>query len=121
MKTYQSTTNRNRITLNQRTRRTVPINLVVMLIADVNYTKFILVDGSTHLVSHPLRYFVPFLQTHGFHRIHRGSMINPLFMKAYCHETSTVSMRNGISVKVARRKKEAFLVAISIEGLGRFW
>ena len=37
MKTYQSTTNRNRITLNQRTRRTVPINFVVMLIANINY------------------------------------------------------------------------------------
>lgn len=120
MKTYQSTAYQNRIVLNQRTGYTVPINFVVMLIADVNYTNFILEDGSTHLVSHPLRYFEPFLQIHGFHRIHRGRMINPIFMKEYCHETSTVSMRNGMSVKVARRKKEAFLVAIRKEELGQF-
>ena len=120
MKTYQSTTNRNRITLNQRTRRTVPINFVVMLISDVNYTNFILADGSKQLISHPIKYFVPFLETHGFQRIHRGSMINPVFMKEYCHETSTVSMRNGMSVKVARRKKEAFLVAMRSEELGQF-
>ena len=120
MKTYQSTTNRNRITLNQKTRYTIPINFVVMLIADVNYTNFIMIDGSKHLVSHPLRYFEPFLEIHGFHRIRRGSMINSIFMKEYCHETSMVSMRNGMFVKVARRKKEAFLVAIKNEGLGQF-
>jgi len=83
-----------------------------MLLADVNYSNFMLVEGSTHLVSHPLRYFVSYLQTHGFHRIHRGNMINPIYMKEYCHETSTVTMRNGMSMKVARRKKEAFLMAI---------
>lgn len=120
MKTYQSTTNQNRIVLNLRTRLNVPINFVVMLIADVNYTNFIMLDGSKHLVSHPLRYFEPFLEIHGFHRISRGSMINPSFMKEYCHQTSTVSMSNGMSVKVARRKKEAFLVAIRDEGLGQF-
>jgi DNA-binding LytR/AlgR family response regulator len=111
MKTYQSTTNRNRIVLNHRTRVNVSINFVVMLIGETNYTNFILADGSKKLISHPIKYFVPFLETHGFQRIHRGSMINPIFMKEYCHETSTVSMRNGMSVKVARRKKEAFLVS----------
>jgi DNA-binding LytR/AlgR family response regulator len=91
----------------------VPINFVVMLIADINYTEFIMVDGSKRVVAHSLKYFVPFLETHGFHRIHRGSMINPIFIKEYCPETSAVTMRNGISIKVARRKKESFLIAIN--------
>ena len=120
MKTYQSTTNRNRIVLNHRTRHTVPINSVVMLIADVNYTNFILADGSKQLSSHPIKYFEPFLETHGFQRIHRGSMINPIFMKEYCQETSRISMRNGMFVKAARRRKEAFWVAIRNEELGQF-
>lgn len=115
MKTYQSTTNRNRILLNQRTRLNVSIDFVVMLIGHINYTTFILGDGSQRVVSRSLKYFEPFLETHGFHRIHRGSMINPTFMKEYCPETSAVTMRNGMSVKVARRKKDAFLMAMNAQ------
>jgi two-component system LytT family response regulator len=86
-----------------------------MLIADVNYTNFIMVDGNTHLVSHSLRYFEPFMEIYGFLRIRRGSMINPAFIKEFCPVTSAVTMRNGMSVKVARRKKEAFLTAMNAQ------
>lgn len=112
MKTYQSTTNHNRIVLNHRTRVNVPINFVVMLIGEINYTTFILRDGSERVVARSLKYFEFFLETHGFQRIHRGSIINPTFMKEYCPETNAVTMRNGMCLKVARRKKEAFLIAL---------
>jgi DNA-binding LytR/AlgR family response regulator len=118
MKTYQITTNRNRIVLNHRTRLNVPINFVVMLIGHINYTTFIMTDGSEQVVARTLKYFEPFLETHGFQRIHRGSIINPTFMNKYCQEASLVTMRNGMKMKVARRKKDAFLVAISNEVLG---
>lgn len=112
MKTYQITTNRNRIVLNSKTRLNVPINFVVMLIGQVNYTTFIMTDGSEKVVAHTLKYFEPFLKTHGFQRIHRCSIINPDFMKEYCQEENLVTMRNGMSVKVSRRRKDAFLVAL---------
>ena len=86
MKTYQSTTNRNRIVLNSRTRLNVPVNFVIMLKGQANYTTFIMTDGSEQVVAYTLKYFEPFLKTHGFQRIHRGSMINPNFIKEYCKE-----------------------------------
>lgn len=118
MKTYQITTNRNRIVLNYKTRLNVPVNFVVMLIGHINYTTFIMRDGSKQVVAHTLKYFEPFLESHGFQRIHRGSMINPTFMEEYCEEASVVTMRNGMKMKVARSRKGAFLVANGPEVLG---
>jgi DNA-binding LytR/AlgR family response regulator len=109
MKTYQSTTNRNRIVLNSRTRLNVPVNFVVMLKGQANYTTFVMTDGSEQVVAYTLKYFEPFLETHGFQRIHRGSMINPNFIKEYCKEEGIVTMKNGMSMKVSRRRKDAFL------------
>ena len=108
MKMYQSTPNPNRIVLNRKSRLNVPVNFVVMLTGQVNYTTFIMSDGSQQVVAHTLKYFEPFLQTHGFQRIHRCSMINPTFIKDYCQEASLVTMKNGMSMKVARRRKDAF-------------
>ena len=109
MKTYHSNTNPNRIVLNSRTRLNVPVNFVVLLIGQINYTTFIMTDGSQQVVAYTLKYFEPFLETHGFQRIHRSSMINPTFIKEYCQEASLVTMKNGMSMKVSRRRKEAFL------------
>ena len=112
MKTYQNTSNQNRIVLNSRTRLNVPINFVVMLIGQINYTTFIMIDGSKQVVAHTIKYFEPFLETHGFQRTHRCSMINPTFIKDYCPKASLVMMKNGMSVKVARRRKSIFLLLI---------
>lgn len=109
MKTYQTTANNNRIVLNSRTRLNVPINFVIMLKGQANYTTFILSDGREKVVARTLKYFEPFLQTHGFQRIHRGSMINPKFIKQYCKVESLVTLKNGISLKISRRRKNAFL------------
>jgi DNA-binding LytR/AlgR family response regulator len=115
MKTYQSTKNRNRIVLNSRTRLNVPVSFVIMLKGQANYTTFIMTDGSEQVVAYTLKYFEPFLKTHGFQRIHRGSMINPNFIKEYCKEECIVTMKNGMSMKVSRRRKDAFLENIDIK------
>jgi DNA-binding LytR/AlgR family response regulator len=114
IKTYQSIKNRNRIVLNSRTRLNVPVNIIIMLRGQANYTTFILTDGREEVVGYTLKYFEPFLETHGFQRIHRGSMINPKFIKEYCKEECNVTMKNGMSVKVSRRRKDAFLENISV-------
>ncbi len=108
MKTYQITANNNRIILNSKTRLNVPINVVIMLKGQANYTTFILSDGREKVVARTLKFFEPFLETHGFQRIHRGSMINPKFIKGYCKDDSIVIMKNGMMIKVSRRRKDAF-------------
>lgn len=108
MKTYQNTTNNNRIVLNSRTRLNVPISSVIMLRGQANYTTFVLNDGSEKVVAYTLKYFEPFLATHGFQRIHRATMINPVFIKKYDDDIDTVTMKNDMAVKVSRRRKDAF-------------
>ena len=80
-----------------------------MLRVQANYTTFIMIDGSEQVVAYTLKYFEPFLETHGFQRIHRGFMINPKFIKEYCQQACLVTMKNGMSLKVSRRRKDAFL------------
>ena len=79
-----------------------------MLKGQANYTTFIMTDGSEQVVAYTLKYFEPFLETHGFQRIHRSSMINPKFIKEYCNVACLVTMKNGMSLKVSRRRKDIF-------------
>ena len=109
MKTYQSTISNNRIMLNSKTRLNVPISVVIMLKGQANYTIFVLNDGSEKVVAYTLKYFEPFLKTHGFQRIHRATMINPTFIKKYDDDVNIVTMKNDMAVKVSRRKRDAFL------------
>jgi DNA-binding LytR/AlgR family response regulator len=109
MKTYQSTTNNNRIVLNSKTRLNVPVNFVIMLKGQANYTTFMMTDGSEQVVAYTLKYFEPFLKTHGFQRIHRNCMVNPKFIQNYNEEESLVTMKNGLAIKVSRRRKGDFL------------
>ena len=55
----------------------------MLLKGKANYTIFILRDGREKVVAHTLKYFESFLQTYGFQRVHRSSMINPNYVKSY--------------------------------------
>ncbi|MCU0467466.1 MAG: LytTR family transcriptional regulator [Arcicella sp.] len=105
MKTYQSTHNPNRVVLNSKTRLSVPVNLIVLLKGQANYTTFILTDGSKRVVAHTLKYFEAFLQTHGFQRVDRSSLVNPHFIQSYHQSSALVMMKNGMVVKVSRRRR----------------
>ena len=69
MKMYQSTLNPNRIILNRKTRLNIPVNFVVMLTGQVNYTTFIMSDGSQRVVAHTLKYFEPFYKPTAFREL----------------------------------------------------
>ena len=86
----------------------------MLLKGKANYTIFVLNDGRKKVVAHTLKYCESFLLTHGFQRVHRGSMINPIFIKEYCKEACLVTMKNGMSLKVSRRRKDAFLEIIEV-------
>lgn len=77
MKLYESHSKTDRLILNQRTKSYIPISYIMLLKGKANYTIFILRDGREKVVSHTLKYFERFLETYGFHRVHRASMINP--------------------------------------------
>ena len=109
MKLYQSHSKPDRLILNQRTKAYIPISYIMLLKGKANYTIFVLNDGREKVVAHTLKYFEEFLQTHGFQRVHRASMINPNYVKSYNELTSIVTMKNQMSVQISRRKRDNFM------------
>jgi len=81
----------------------------MLLKGKANYTIFILRDGREKVVAHTLKYFENFLQTYGFQRVHRASMINPNYVKSYNEQSNIITMDNQMSVQISRRKRDNFV------------
>ncbi|MES2519478.1 MAG: LytTR family DNA-binding domain-containing protein [Bacteroidota bacterium] len=105
MKTYQQGGNDRLLIINHKTSRKILINNVVLLKGNVNYTIFYLQGGIEKVVAHTLKFFEPFLETHGFLRIHRSFMVNPNYVKEYNHEQEFLTMTNGQKANISRRRK----------------
>lgn len=109
MKLYESHIKPDRLILNQRTKAYIPISYIMLMKGKANYTIFILRDGREKVVAHTLKYFESFLQTYGFQRVHRASMINPKYVKAYNEATKIITLTNEMSVQISRRRNENFV------------
>ncbi len=105
MKTYQQKGNTALLILNHKTSKKVFIRDVILLKGDVNYTMLYLENGKQKLVAHPIKFFEPYLETHGFLRVHRSFMINPSHVKEYNHIDEFLMMTNGQKAEVSRRRK----------------
>jgi DNA-binding LytR/AlgR family response regulator len=105
MKTYQQKGSNALLIINQRTLENILVNDVVLLKSDINYTTFHLQCGSEKVVAHPIKFFEPFLETHGFLRVHRSFMVNPNYVKKYNQEHKSLTMKNGQKANISRRRK----------------
>lgn len=105
MKTYQQKGKETLLILNQRTVQKILIDNVVLLKGNINYTTFYLRHGEERVVAHTLKFFEPYLETHGFLRVHRAFMINPNFVKEYNQNDEFLTMSNGHIATIARRRK----------------
>lgn len=105
MKTYQQKGDNSLLIINHKTSRKISIKDVVLLEGDINYTIFHLKCGKEKLVAHSIKFFEPFLETHGFLRVHRSFMINPNHVKEYNQEHEILTMTNGQKANISRRKK----------------
>ena len=81
----------------------------MLLKGKANYTIFILRDGREKVVAHTLKYFESFLQTYGFQRVHRSSMINPNYVKSYNEQSNIITMDNQMNVQISRRRRDSFV------------
>ena len=109
MKLYESHSRPDILILNQRTKSYIPISYIMLLKGKANYTIFILSDGREKVVAHTLKYFESFLQTYGFQRVHRASMVNPSYIKSYNEVTKIITLTNEMSVQLSRRKRDNFV------------
>jgi DNA-binding LytR/AlgR family response regulator len=105
MKTYEQKGNNSLLIINHKTSKKVFINDVILLKADINYTILYLEHGKKKLVAHPIKFFEPYLETHGFLRVHRSFMINPDHVKEYNEADEFLMMTNGQKASISRRKK----------------
>lgn len=108
MKTYLPKGNNALLILNHKTSKKVFVDAVVLLEGNINYTIFHLENGKQKLVAHSIKFFEPFLETHGFLRIHRSYMINPNHVKNLNQEEYKVLMNNGREAIISKRRKSIF-------------
>ncbi|TAG50981.1 MAG: LytTR family transcriptional regulator [Cytophagales bacterium] len=106
MKTYQQKGNTALLIINHRTSKKILVSDVVLLEGNVNYTTFYLKNGKTKMVAHSIKFFEPYLETHGFLRVHRSYMVNPIHVKRYAKEVDCLMMTNGLMANVSRRRKK---------------
>jgi two-component system LytT family response regulator len=88
----------------------VAITKILYCEAADNFTKFYFDEGQPLLICRTLKYFEDVLQPHGFLRIHRSYMINPVFVVRYSKgKGGYVTMKNNQELEVSANKKQEFL------------
>ena len=87
---------------------------VVCCIAESNYTKIHLTDGSKIVASRTLKEFEAILSRSNFFRIHHSYLINLNYIKRIIKtDGCTVELPNGILLDVARSRREDLMEKIS--------
>jgi two-component system LytT family response regulator len=87
----------------------VDLKEITRLESHSNYTHFYFVNSPRLVSSHTLGYFEELLPEEHFCRIHNSYIVNINFVERYSKEGvgGTVIMREGTSLSVSQRRKEA--------------
>ena len=89
-------------------------NDIIYCKADGNYTKMVMINGKTIVVSKSLKDFDSMLSDSGFFRVHHTYLINQKHIKKYIKgDGGYVIMEGDHHVDVSKRKKDAFLQALN--------
>lgn len=89
--------------------RQVPIEEIVLLEGDGNYTLLHLSNGRKVMVSKTLKQFENVLCEGHFARIHKSYLINLKYLIRYDLKTEAhVQLRNGSKIEVSRRRRKDF-------------
>ena len=88
---------------------------IEVLVADGMYTTVYLKDGNKTLIARSLKYFVEQLEKYNyFYKPHRSYYINLNYLKEFSKkEGNTIVLENGMSIPIARDKKEEFIYIIN--------
>lgn len=84
---------------------------VIYCEADSSYTKFYLLNKKQIVTSKTIKEYELLLADNYFVRVHRSYLVNLRHVKEYRRgEEGSITMTNGEEIKVAKRKKELFLM-----------
>jgi len=91
----------------------VEVRDIVRCESDSSYTTFYLFDGQKILISKPLKEYDDLLSAYHFFRAHQSHLVNMKFIKKFEKtEGGYIVMRDGSTVPVSLRKKDALMHAI---------
>ena len=104
----------SRIALSHASGFTIePIDNIIRLQADDNYTRVFTTSGKEFLVSRPLKDFERNLPDGVFVRIHKSYMINIHHLKDYSYEDGGMAiLQDGKRIPVSKRKSSYFIHAL---------
>jgi two-component system, LytTR family, response regulator len=92
----------------------INISDILRIESNSNYSRIVLSDGRTLVVTRLLKDFENLLAPYQFFRIHHSHLINLRYVKKYLRgEGGQVILQNGDTIDVSRRKKEKFLKIIA--------
>jgi len=88
----------------------VEIDQVVRFEAEGRYTRIFLAGGNKILICKNLKEFEIMLEEHDFFRTHHSHLVNMQYVKSYSKsDGGFLKMKEGSTVPISRRKKDAFL------------
>jgi two-component system LytT family response regulator len=94
-------------------RKSVSPDEVILLEADINYTKLYLLDGKKIHVATTLKQLEKrFVLLQNFFRTNKSYIINLSYMANYQEDTQSILMQNEKSILVSRRRKKDFSLMI---------
>ncbi|MFK7907544.1 MAG: LytR/AlgR family response regulator transcription factor [Chitinophagales bacterium] len=90
--------------------KVLPLEKILYLQGEVNYTRFFLANDEKVLVTKTLKEYESLLSDYGFFRIHQSYIINLSFVEEYIKgDGGIVVMENGKHLNLSRRRKQQFL------------
>ena len=90
------------VNFKQKTR--IPIENIIMIEGQNNYSIFHLKYGRKRTYAHTIRYFEAQLLTQQFIRVHRGFLVNPSFVISYDKQENALHLHNSLVAQISRRK-----------------
>jgi DNA-binding LytR/AlgR family response regulator len=94
------------VLVNQKQRTVIPVENIIMLESQSNYSIFHLKNGKKRIYAHTIRYFENQLLHQQFIRVHRAFLINPSFLVEYNHEDGKLMMENNLEASISRRMRK---------------
>lgn len=91
----------------------IHLSEIILLEAEVNYTRLYLQNGTKIMVAKTLKTFEEVLANHHFYRIHRAFLINGVHLKSYDAVLGEVLLTNDHRAITSRRRKVVFEVQIN--------
>lgn len=84
----------------------IPLEQILFLQADINYTQIFLSCGRTLISGFNLKKYEDFFERENFLRVHRSYLINRDHIQHYDSCSANVYLTNGTVIGVSRRRRE---------------